>query len=540
MAAVTCVLWEDNFLCSICLDVFTAPVTIQCGHNFCKACIIENWRVNRKRQCPVCKKFCDTRSEVHVNTFISEMVAQLRQSAVKHSLEVVQAGEVPCDICAGTKLKALKSCLVCLSSYCETHLERHRTVSGLKKHKLIEPLVNLGGRMCTKHDELMELFCKTDQMCVCHLCNELNHKSHHVVTLSEKCEEEKTELARTEAEFQRMIEERQLKVQELRGSVQLSKEAADKAAADCVRVFTVLKQLLETDLSKVTEEIKRKQEITANYTKGLMEELDQEISELTRRNSEVKQLSHSDDPVHLLQNSSSLRAFPPTKDWEKVSLHQPSFEGAVARAVARFKETLSRDTMDLLQAELKRVQQYAADVTLDPNTAHPTLILSADVKQVNHRDVDMTLPDHPDRFSTCILVLERQSFSSGRFYYEVEVKGKAKWDLGVASVLANRKGQVTSGPEAGFWTLQLRNGNEYTALADPDILLSLKSRPLRVGVFVDYEEGVVSFHDVDAADIIYSFTGCAFNDKLCPFFSPCFNDGGVNSACLRISAVQKS
>ncbi|XP_034427629.1 nuclear factor 7, ovary-like [Hippoglossus hippoglossus] len=540
MAAVTCVLWEDNFLCSICLDVFTAPVTIQCGHNFCKACIIENWRINRKRQCPVCKKSFDTRTEVHVNTFISEMVAQLRQSAMKKSLEVALAGEVPCDICAGTKLKALKSCLVCLSSYCETHLERHRTVSGLKRHKLIEPLVNLGGRMCTKHDELMELFCKTDQMCVCHLCYELDHNSHHVVTLSEECEEEKAKLASTEAEFQCMIEERQLKVLELRGSVQLSKEAADKAAADGVPVFTVLKQLLETDLSKLTEEIKRKQEITANHAKGLIEELDREISELTRRNDEVKQLSRSDDPLHLLQNSSSLRTFPPTKDWEKVSLHQLSFEGTVARAVARLKETLSRDTMALLEAELKRVQQYAVDVTLDPNTTHPTLTLSVDGKQVNHSDVDMTLPDNPDRFSTCILVLGRQSFSSSRFYYEVEVKGKTKWDLGVASGLANRKGLVTSSPEAGYWTLQLRNGNEYTALADPDILLPLKSRPQRVGVFVDYEEGLVSFHDVDTADIIYSFTGCTFNGKLYPFFSPCFDDGGVNSARLRISSVHEA
>ncbi|XP_053280622.1 nuclear factor 7, ovary [Pleuronectes platessa] len=540
MAAVNCVLWEDNFLCPICLDVFTAPVTTQCGHNFCKACLIENWRINRSRQCPVCKHYFDTRTEVHVNTFISEMVAQLRQSAVKRSLEVALEGEVPCDICTGTKLKALKSCLVCLSSYCETHLERHRTVSGLKRHTLIEPLVNLGGRMCSKHNELMERFCKTDQMCVCHLCYELDHNSHHVVALSEECEEEKSKLASREADLLCMIDERQHKVLELRGSVQLSKEAADNAAADGARVFTVLKQHLETDLSSLTEEIKRQQEIKANHAKGLMEELDREISELTRRNCELKKLSRSDDPLHLLQNSSTLRTVPPIKDWKRVSLHQPSFVGTVARAVACLKETLSRDTMDLLKAELKRVRQYAVDVTLDPSTAHPTLTVSLDGKQVNHSDMDVTLPDNPDRFSTSILVLGRQSFASGSFYYEVEVKGKTKWDLGVASGLANRKGLVTSSPEAGFWTLQLRNGNEYTALADPDILLSVKSRPHRVGVFVDYEEGLVSFHDVDTANIIYSFTGCVFNNRLHPFFSPCFNEGGLNSASLTISPVHEA
>lgn len=92
----------------------------------------------------------------------------------------------------------------------------------------------------------------------------------------------------------------------------------------------------------------------------------------------------------------------------------------------------------------------------------------------------------------------KQSFSSGRFYYEVEVKGKTKWVSGVVSVSANREGPIISSPEAGYWSLQLRNGNEYVALTDPDVVLSLKSQPQKVGVFVDYEEGLVSFYDVDA------------------------------------------
>ncbi|XP_042270248.1 nuclear factor 7, ovary-like [Thunnus maccoyii] len=542
MSAATCLLSEENFLCSICLDVFTTPVTIPCGHNFCKNCITENWRINRKCHCPVCKKLYDKRPELHVNIFISEMAAQFRESVVKKGSEQHRAkpGDVPCDVCTGIKLKALKSCLVCLASYCETHLERHQTVSGLKRHTLIDPLENLEDRMCTKHNEIMELFCKTDRMCVCQFCTESDHESHDVVPLKEEWQGKKAELGKTEAEFRQMIRERQLKMHELKQSAKLSSEAADKEIADGVQVFTSLVQSVETGLAELIETIKKKQKTTAKQAESFIKELDREISELMKRNAEAELLSLSKDHLQLLRRFPSLNASLPTKDWTKVSLGQPSFGGTVVRAVSQLKETLSKGMEKLLEAELRRVQQYAADITLDPDTAHRKLILSDDGKQVNHNNVEKNLPDNPERFSYCVIVLGKQSFSSGRFYYEVEVKGKTKWDLGVASGSANRKGEITSSPEAGYWTLQLRNGNEYMALADPDVLLSLKSRPLKVGVFVDYEEGLVTFYDIDAADIIYSFTSCSFSDELYPFFSPCFNDDGDNSAPLRISAVLKT
>ncbi|XP_045898528.1 E3 ubiquitin-protein ligase TRIM21-like [Micropterus dolomieu] len=191
----------------------------------------------------------------------------------------------------------------------------------------------------------------------------------------------------------------------------------------------------------------------------------------------------------------------------------------------------------LFDAQPKRVQQYAVDVTLDPDTAHPALILTDDGKQVKHADVWKNLPDNPERFDICVHVLAKQSFSSGRFYYEVQVKGKTEWDLGVARESINRKGQITRSPQDGHWMICLRNQNKYFALDDPPVRLSLKSQPEKVGVFVDYEEGLVSFYDVDAAALIYSFTGCCFTEKLYPYFNPGLNDGGKNSAPLIISPV---
>ncbi|XP_045894356.1 E3 ubiquitin-protein ligase TRIM11-like isoform X4 [Micropterus dolomieu] len=518
MSAVSCLLTEDQFLCSICLDVFTDPVAIPCGHNFCKTCITEHWNSNVLCQCPNCKEVFNTKPELQVNTFISEMAAQFRQSQQKASSssseqQAAKPGEVPCDVCTGTKLKALKSCLVCLASYCETHLEPHLTMAGLKRHQLIDPVENLEGRMCTKHDKLLELFCKTDQMCVCMLCTVLDHKTHDVVPLKEEYEGKKAELGKTEAETQQMIQKRRLKIQEIKRSVELSKEDADREIAGGVQVFSALKESVERSQAELIDTIKEKQRETEKQAEGFIKELEQEISELKKRSSEVEQLSRSEDHLHLLQRLLSLNAAPPTKDWTKVSVCPPSHEGTVRRAVNQLEETLSKLMKKLLQAELKRVQQYAVDVTLDPDIVHPRPAQSNDKQQANQG-------------SDCRCVLSKQGFTSGKFYFAVHVKKWSTWTLGVAIKLANMKEKITLSATNGYWTVCHKWRGGFFAPADPSICFSPKSQPEKVGVFVDYEEGLVSFYDVDAAAHIYSFTGCRFTEKLYPYFSPCPNDGG--------------
>ncbi|XP_044199639.1 E3 ubiquitin-protein ligase TRIM7-like [Thunnus albacares] len=189
------------------------------------------------------------------------------------------------------------------------------------------------------------------------------------------------------------------------------------------------------------------------------------------------------------------------------------------------------------KADLKSIQQFAVEVTLDPDTAHPNLILSDDGKQVRHGDVRKNLPNNPERFNSCVNVLGKQSFSSGRLYYEVQVKGKTAWTLGVAKESIDRKGQITLSPDNGYWTLWLRNGDEYVANDDSPVDLSLQTQPEKVGVFVDYEAGLICFYDVDAADLLYAFTDCSFTEKLVPYLSPCTNDNGRNSTPLVISPV---
>ncbi|XP_076023569.1 E3 ubiquitin-protein ligase TRIM39-like [Genypterus blacodes] len=483
--------------------------------------------------------FCK-RPELKVNTFISQMAAEFRQSTQKEASRrseepAAKPGEVQCDVCTGTKLKAIKSCLKCEASYCETHLEPHLTAARLRSHQLIHPVDNLEDRMCKKHNETLKLFCRTDQTCVCSLCPVLDHKNHEFVPLEEEYEGKKTELEKMVAELQQKIQLTLLKIQEMKQSAKLSREAADRERADGDQVFIALKQLVKKIQADFRKTMAEKQRSTETQTEDLIKELQQEVSGQRERTADVEKLLLSEDHLHLLQSFSSISSAPPTKDWTQVRVQQRSHEGSVVKAVAQLEETISKEVKKLQEkVELRRIQQFAVDVTLDPDTANPILILSDDEKQVHRGDVRKNLPDNPQRFDPCIGVLAKQSFSSGRFYFEVQVKGKTAWTLGVTRETSNRKGVFTLSPQEGYWTVGLRKVDKYKAYDDSLVPLSLESKPEKVAVFVDYEEGLVSFCDVDAAALIFSFTGCSFTHKLLPYFNPGYHHDGMNSSPLII------
>ncbi|KAK0136069.1 Zinc finger protein RFP [Merluccius polli] len=531
---------EDNFSCSICLDVFNSPVTTPCGHNFCRTCITKFWDDQVQYKCPSCNELFHTRPDLRVNTLLSQMVDQFRRSVRVKEQPSVEPGEVPCDVCTGTQLKAVKSCLVCLISYCHTHLEPHERVAGLKKHRLVEPMDRLEDRMCKKHERLLELFCQTDQVCVCQFCTDGDHRSHPVVPLKEEYEMKTAQLGKIEFEVQQMIQERKIKIKEIKDTVDRSKADADRQIADGMQVLTALISCVEKWRDDFNQTVKEKLKSTEKQAEGLIKELEQEIEELTNRRSEVKQLSHTEDHLHFLQTSSSLKNPPPTRDWTTVEVRPPPYIGSLRRSLDQLEETLNMERKKLCDdAELKRVQQYEVDVTLDPDTAHPYLILSENGKQVHHGGVEKNLPDNHKRFTWQLWVLTRQSFSSGRFYFEVQVENKTAWRLGVARGPMNRKGQLIVTPEKGYWNILFAN-HQLVFNDDPAVSLPLRAELQKVGVFVDYDEGLVSFYDVEARVHIYSATGCTFSEPLYPFLGPGLFHSGINSAPLIISPVSQT
>uniref|UniRef100_A0A3B4DQU1 E3 ubiquitin-protein ligase TRIM39-like n=1 Tax=Pygocentrus nattereri TaxID=42514 RepID=A0A3B4DQU1_PYGNA len=530
---------EDQFLCSICLDVFTDPVSTPCGHNFCMKCIRTCWGDSEQCHCPFCKEKFTKRPELKVNTAFREVVDLFKKKTVLDKPEVL------CDACIGVKQKALKSCLDCGLTFCKSHLEPHDHIPKLKKHRLINPLENLQDYICQRHERPLELFCRDDQNYVCQFCTEGDHKNHNTVLIEEESGEKKSQLEKTQTEVQLMIQDRLKKIKDIKQSEELRKRNTEKEKADSAELFTALIRSIERSQAELFELMEEKQKAAEKQAEDLIKELEQEITELKRRDTELEQLSHTEDHLHLLQIYPSLCKPPHTKNWTDISIdHRLSVE-TVRNALSQLQKSLNDTLIETLNgkiresasAELKRIQQFVVDVTLDSDTAHPKLILSDDGKQVTHGDIEQKLPDNPKRFDRCQCVLGKEGFSSGQFYYAVQVREKTAWTLGVALESINRKGKIKLKPQNGIWAVALRNENEYKARADPSVLLCLRKKLQKVGVFVDYEEGLVSFYDIESRSHIYSFTGQTFTEKLYPYFNPCINDGGKNSAPLIVSPV---
>ncbi|XP_026100427.1 E3 ubiquitin-protein ligase TRIM39-like [Carassius auratus] len=298
-----------------------------------------------------------------------------------------------------------------------------------------------------------------------------------------------------------------------------------------VKFFTDLIHSTERFLAEMLEMIEEQQKAAEEQEEELIEELEQEITELKMRNTKLQQLSHNEDLVQIYSSLCSPRN---TRNWPEISVKTHENMESLRRALTQLKDTLDEK---LMQTELMRMQQYAVDVTLDPDTAHPNLRVSDDGNQVRHVNIFQKLPDNPKRFTVYLNILGKEVFSSGRFYFEVQMKGKNDWTLGVARESINRKGVISPSPGNGYWTVLLRNGNEYLSCDYPPVSLSLKVKPQGIGVFVDHDEGLVSFYDVESSSHIYSYTGQSFIGKLHPFFPPGQYVAAKNSSPLIITPV---
>ncbi|XP_048055152.1 E3 ubiquitin/ISG15 ligase TRIM25-like [Megalobrama amblycephala] len=151
---------EDEFMCPVCLDLLKDPVTTSCGHCYCKICITDFWdQEDQKRvySCPQCRQTFSPRPALAKNTMLAEVVEKLKNTNISADC-YAGAGDVQCDVCTGRKLKAIKSCLVCLNSYCQNHLEQHESLFKGKRHNLTDATGRLQEMICQKHDKILEVF----------------------------------------------------------------------------------------------------------------------------------------------------------------------------------------------------------------------------------------------------------------------------------------------------------------------------------------------------------------------------------------------
>ncbi|XP_019203165.1 tripartite motif-containing protein 16-like isoform X1 [Oreochromis niloticus] len=512
---------QTKFCCSVCLDLLKDPVAIPCGHSYCMNCIKSFWDEEEEKKiysCPQCRQTFTTRPVLVKNTMLADLVEELKKTGLQAApADHCYAGpeDVACDVCTGRQMKAFKSCLFCLASYCEKHLQPHYDVAPLKKHKLVEPSKKLQENICSRHDEVMKMFCRTDQQSICYLCSVDEHKGHDTVSAAAERTERQRELEVSRQNIQQRIQDREKDVKLLQQEVEAINQSADQTVEHSEKIFTELIHLIQKRSSDVKQQIRSQQETEVSRVKELEEKLEQEITELKRKDAELKQLSHTEDHIQFLHNYPSLSALSDSTDSSSINICPLSYFEDVTAAVSEVRDKLQ----DILREEWTNISltvtevdvllsdppepktragflKYSCEITLDPNTANKQLLLSEGNRKVTLMNKQQSYSDHPDRFTVHKQVLSRETLTR-RCYWEVEWSGKGVY-VAVAYKNISRKG---GGNECGFghndksWSLDCNN-NSYTFLYNNIETRVSGPRSSRVGVYLDHRAGILSFYSV--------------------------------------------
>ncbi|XP_073676750.1 tripartite motif-containing protein 16-like [Garra rufa] len=533
---------QDEFLCAVCLDLLKDPVTTSCGHSYCKSCITDCWDQEdqmRVYSCPQCRQTFSPRPALARNTMLAEVVEKLKKTKLPADCDA-GAGDVECDVCTGRKYKAVKSCLVCLNSYCQNHLEQHESLFKGKRHNLTDATGRLQEMICQKHEKILEVFCRTDQKCICVLCMD-EHKKHEIVSAAAQRTEKQKQLKETQKTFQQRIQQREKDVQQLREAVESHKRSAQTAVEDSERIFTELIRSIERSRSELIRLIRDQEKRAVSRAEGRLERLEQEINDLRRRDAELEQLSHTQDHIQFLQSFQSLSAPPESTDVKDLFSSLFSFDD-LRESVHQLRDKLE----DFCKEELKKISdrvtftnivprtrndflQYSHQLTLDLNTVYKRLRLSENNRVITYTKTVQSYPDHPDRFDRCRQVLCRESVC-GRCYWEIEWSGYVFISVSYKSI--SRKGagdECVFGSNDQSWSL-ICSSSRYLFRHNNIVTdLHVKSIIGRIGVFVDHSAGTLSFYSVSDTMSLIHTVHTTFTQPLYPGFA--FNVGSSVKLC---------
>ncbi|XP_051275935.1 tripartite motif-containing protein 16-like [Dicentrarchus labrax] len=513
---------RETISCSICLDLLQDPVTIPCGHSYCMNCIKSYWDGEDERKihsCPQCRQTFTPSPVLMKNTMLAVLVEELKKTGLQAApADHCYAGpeDVACDVCTGRKVKALKSCLFCVASYCETHLQPHFESPTFKKHKLVDPSKKLQENICSRHNEVMKMFCRTDQQCICYLCSVEEHEGHDTVSAAAERTERQRELEVSRQNVQQRIQDREKDVKELQQQVEAINRSADKAVEDSEKIFTQLICLMEKRSSDVKQQVRSQEETDVSRVKELQEKLEQEITELKKKDAEMKKLSHTEDHTQFLYNYPSLSAL--SESTSSINIRPLRYFEDVTAAASELRDklqdilrekwtnvSLTVTEVDVLlpQPEPKtraELLKYSRKITLDPNTANTQLLLSEGNRKakITWKMEKQSYSSHPDRFTGWVQVLSRESLT-GHCYWEVERRGFGV-SVAVAYKNISRAGSRNE-CECGFgrndksWALSW-NYNSYNFWFNNISTPVSGPESSRVGVYLDHIAGILSFYSI--------------------------------------------
>ncbi|KAM8899688.1 tripartite motif-containing protein 16-like [Spinachia spinachia] len=529
---------QNQFCCSVCLDLPKEPVTVPCGHSYCRRCIEDCWDQEDKKgqySCPQCRDTFSPRPVLRRNTMLAEVVEKLQTSGPQQpSAPPAPAGphDVACDFCSGAgPSKAAMSCLTCMASYCPAHLEPHRRVPVLKKHELVSVTVPLGEKMCEKHNRLMEVYCRTDRKCICYLCVIDEHKGHDTLSsASERAEEQKQLLADQKKVKQRILERRK-EGKELLKVLKYFKTSNELAEQTCDEIFDEVIRFVDKHRHEAKQLIGALREAEVARAEELQRQLEAEVSEMKKRDDDLEQLSRTDDHIHFIQTFRSLSASCESADLPRVLVfyRQHSSFKPVTDCLSKLRddtESLLKDARPTVYATVSAVAvvspapktreeflRHGCPLTLDRNSVSKYLTIS----QEDRRATSASAHLH-GYYNQSIPIMQASCSEglSGRCYWEVSWSG-CNWSVGVCYKPSSRPGNLEFGTDTKSWSLTcspygfcFRHGNINKQL----VVCSTSS----VGVYLDYKLGTLSFYDISEPMTLLHEEGVTFTEPVHPCF----------------------
>ncbi|XP_075626687.1 E3 ubiquitin/ISG15 ligase TRIM25 isoform X2 [Balearica regulorum gibbericeps] len=588
---------EEELTCSICLCLFSSPVTVPCGHNFCASCLELSWAgLSGNFSCPQCRATFAGRPQLQKNTVLCRVVEQLRGCAgAEEEGEEAAAGAaagcgaeeppVYCDSCQ--QVPAVQTCLTCTASFCPEHLRPHQDSPAFRDHQLCPPLRDLQQRKCPQHNKLFEFFCSQHGICICSLCL-LGHKL---------CNTSPLELAKANAELvlkKRLMElyNQSEKATRMMNTVKTNQSQAAETASvkkDLLRnEFSEIKALIEERENQTLKIIADEEKRVCNkfdYIYGILGSKKNEIQSL--RDQIDMALTEVDDVLFLkrataLQRTSTKDAFVPAIEMDQNLIHstyqsvvnlkdivklsvtpskltpgktkappgappnrplvgkktlgpqEKKKPGKVAPAMGIPNTAAAPSTKELIDSFLKKSReellQYAANITLDYNTAHNKVILSERYTRMSVSDTPMNYNHHPQRFTDCSQVLGFQCFKRGIHYWEVELQQNNFCGIGICYGSMDRHGPESRlGRNSSSWCIEWFNAKISSWHNDVEKCLP-NVKATRIGVLLHCEGGFVIFMAVgEKHNLIYKFK-TEFTEALYPAFW-LFSSGTVLSLC---------
>ncbi|XP_039534636.1 E3 ubiquitin/ISG15 ligase TRIM25-like [Pimephales promelas] len=524
-AASQCV---DQFSCPVCLDPLKEPVTIPCGHSYCMSCITDCW--GQKEQgppyrCPQCRESFSQRPLLKKNTLIAEMMETLQKTTS------LQTAAVECDVCTTEKNRAVKSCLQCLASFCQTHLQSHYQSPAFMKHKLVEASRHIQENICLSHGKLLEIYCQDDRQCICCLCVTDNHKGHNVVSVDSAWISKKKELKEVKVSCQKLIQERERGQRELSEAVKSFKSSALESMEDIEKVFTELICSLEKKRSEIKEQIRAQEKTEIDRAEELHKHLDQELTELRKTQAEIDKLLITDDQINFLKSCQSVCVLPSLED-VPITRHTHLYFKDIS--ISEFKEVLedacqqqtariSREVSNVHVAEPPEPRtpneflKYFCQLHLDLNTADKKVKLSNRNTKASYSENVQQYPDHPERFEIPY-ILCREGLC-GRCYWEVECSGN-NWAVAVCYKGIGRKGNNNDsrlGSNNKSWRFGYY-GQEIIFMHDNKQVPIPAFCSSRIGVYLDHRAGTLSFYSVSDTMTLLHRVQTTFTEPLYPAF----------------------